>query len=120
MRSVCLLLSATLLLAGCYNDKEAILYPESACVPPVSPSYQTDLVPILSAHCTSCHSGSFASGNVLLDSYAEVKKYADNGKLMGTINWSSGYSPMPKNGNKLAKCHIATLQAWITAGALNN
>ena len=120
MRGRPVLLIILLFLAGCYNDKESILYPESACVPPTAPSYQADIVPILSQHCTSCHSGTFASGNVLLDSYAEVKKYTDNGQLMGTITWASGYSPMPKNGNKLPNCHVATLQTWIATGAPNN
>ncbi len=120
MRSRFAVILCVVVLTGCYDDKEIILYPESACTPPATPSYQTDVVPILSQHCSSCHAGGFASGNVLLDSYAEVKKYADNGKLMGTITWSSGYSPMPKNGNKLTNCHITTIQAWVTAGSLNN
>lgn len=119
LRFIFVLLLAILPMA-CYNDKEALLYPETNCTPPTSPSYQTDILPLLSQYCNSCHSGSFASGNVRLDSYTEVKKYADNGQLMGSINWSSGYSPMPKNGNKLSACKLGTIQAWVTAGALNN
>lgn len=106
--------------AGCYNDKETVLYAETACTPSAMPSYATEIVPILQLKCNNCHSGSFASGNILLDSYAEVKKYADNGKLLGTITWAPGYSPMPKNGNKLPGCQVATIQAWIVAGAPNN
>jgi hypothetical protein len=109
-----------LLLASCYNDKEVYLYPESSCTPPASPSYQTDVAPVMAQFCNSCHSGSFASGNVKLDSYTEVKKYADNGQLNGTITWASGYSPMPKNGNKLSSCNLGKIQAWIAAGAPNN
>lgn len=120
MRARALLLFSGLLMASCYNDKEAILYPETNCVPPATPSYQADVTPIMSQYCTSCHSGTFASGGVLLDSYPEVKKYVDNGKLIGSITWASGVSPMPKNGNKLSSCNIGKIQAWVTAGALNN
>lgn len=115
-----LIVFSLVLLAGCYNDKEYILYPETNCTPPTNPSYQTDIATIMTQHCVSCHAGNFASGNVILDSYTEVKKYADNGKLIGTITWASGYSPMPKNGNKLSSCHIQAIQAWVAAGALNN
>lgn len=119
LRVIIVLLLAILPMA-CYNDKEALLYPETNCTPPTAPSYQTDILPLLAQYCNSCHSGSFASGNVRLDSYNEVKKYADNGQLTGSINWSSGYSPMPKNGNKLSACKLGTIQAWVAAGALNN
>ena len=114
------ILISLLLLVGCYNDKEYILYPETNCTAPANPSFQADIAPVMTQHCVSCHAGGFASGNVILDSYTEVKKYADNGKLAGTITWASGFSPMPKNGNKLSSCHIQAIQAWIAAGALNN
>lgn len=114
------LIFLALLVTSCYNDKEIFLYPESNCTLPASPSYQTDVAPLLSQYCNSCHSGGFPSGNVILDSYPEVKKYVDNGQLVGTITWTSGFSPMPKNGNKLTNCNLSKIQAWVTAGAPNN
>jgi mono/diheme cytochrome c family protein len=109
-----------LLVSSCYYDKEAILYPETNCVPPATPSYQADVVPIMNQYCVSCHSGSFASAGVKLDSYPEVMKSVNNGQLMGTITWAAGYSPMPKNGNKLSACNIGKIEAWIAAGSPNN
>jgi len=120
MRLRAAVLFSFVLLIGCYNDKEYMLYPETNCTAPVNPSYQTDIAPVINQQCVSCHSGSFASGNVILDSYTEVKKYANNGKLVGTITWTSGFSQMPKNGNKLSSCHIQAIQVWIAAGAANN
>lgn len=105
---------------SCYNDKEAVLYPDTKCDPIVTSTYQGTVAPLMSQYCNACHSGSFPSAGILLDSHAELKKYVDNGRLMGSINWSSGYSAMPKNGNKLTSCNINKIQAWISAGALNN
>lgn len=120
MQSRFLLLIVLLFASACYNDKESILYPETNCAPPASPSYQADIAPLMSQYCTSCHSGSFASGGIKLDSYPEVMKYVTNNQLIGTITWASGYSPMPKNGNKLSSCNIGKIQAWISAGSPNN
>ena len=36
-----------------------------------------------------------AQGNVVIDTYAAIKIYADNGKLLGSLNHDSGYEPMP-------------------------
>lgn len=74
MRLLLLVLLSWVLLAGCYNDKEYILYPETNCTTLTNPSYQTDIATIMTQHCINCHSGSFASGNVMLDSCTEVKK----------------------------------------------
>lgn len=115
-RVIILLLS----LSACYNDKEIILYPESNCTTPTTAAYGADVVPLLNQHCNNCHTGSFASGGVRLDSYAEVKKYVDNGRLMGSIQWQSGFSAMPKNGTKLSSCNIGKIQVWIASGAANN
>jgi hypothetical protein len=49
-----------------------------------------------------------------------VQTVALNGKLFGAVNHSSGYSSMPKNGNKLPQCKIDEIRIWITNGALNN
>lgn len=120
MRILFIFASVLLLVNGCYYDKEAILYPETNCIPPASPSYQVDVAPVMIQYCVSCHSGNFASAGVKLDSYPEVIKYVNNGQLVGTITWASGYSPMPKNGNKLSSCNIGKIQAWIAAGSPNN
>jgi hypothetical protein len=105
---------------GCYNDKEMILYPDTNCTTAVAPTYSGTVAPIMAQYCNSCHSGAFPSGGVLTDTYSHLKPYVDNGRLMGSLQWASGYSPMPKNNSKLSNCNINNIQAWITAGALNN
>lgn len=41
-------------------------------------SYKTDIEPIMSANCTSCHNSNKASGGVNLSTYANVAKYASS------------------------------------------
>lgn len=108
------------LVVGCYYDRESILYPEAPCNLTITATYNAVVLPLIAAQCNSCHAGSFASAGIRLDSYAETKKYVDNSKLMGSIAHGPGFSPMPKGGSSLASCDIAKIQAWITAGALNN
>ncbi|MBS1543665.1 MAG: hypothetical protein JST14_08535 [Bacteroidetes bacterium] len=115
-----LLPAALILLTGCFYDVESVLYPDTGCAPVTTVSYSKDIVPILSQYCLSCHSGTFASGGIPLDTYTSVKRYADNGQLLGSVQWTSGYSPMPKNGNKLSSCKVGLIQKWIEAGAPNN
>ena len=67
-----------------------------------------------------CHSASSAMGSVNLDGYAQVKTYADNGKLYGVITHASGFSPMPKNSPKMSDCDIAIIKRWIDDGKQNN
>lgn len=109
-----------IILGGCYSDVESVLYPETNCSSITTSLYSADVIPILNNYCNSCHSGSFASGGIRLDGYNYVKVYVDNGKLMGSINWDGGFSPMPKDGSKLSPCNIDKIKTWIDSGAANN
>ena len=120
MKKLSVVLALTL-ATGCYYDNEETLYPGSnQCTVPDQSTYALHVKPILDLKCNSCHAGNFASGNIRLDSHAEVLKYVNNGSLMGSINQESNYSPMPKNAAKLSACQIQTIQQWIDTGAGNN
>ncbi len=120
-RASILLLLLLSSMTGCYYDKEELLYPGSAnCTVPANPSFNADVLPILNNRCNNCHSGSTPDGGIALTSYTEVMKSVNNGKLMGSITWASGYSPMPKNSSKMPSCEIQKIQLWIDQGALNN
>lgn len=109
-----------ILLGGCYYDLETTLYPDTNCTPPTSSTFAADVLPLLNTYCNGCHSGTYASAGIRLDQFDYVKAYVNNGKLMGSVNWTSGYSPMPKNGGKLSSCNIDKINIWINSGALNN
>lgn len=83
--------------------------------------YSAYIAPLMQNKCNGCHSGTASSGGgIALDSYAAVKAQVNNGKLWGSINFTSGYSAMPKGGQKMPTCDIDKVKAWINRGALNN
>ena len=79
----------------------------------VTISYKTDIEPIMSANCTSCHNANQASGGVNLSTYANVSKYASSS--LNAMNNGS----MPPSG-KLPSGTIQKLNCWISQGKLNN
>src|SRR5262249_45991938 len=76
-------------LTGCYYDVEEELYP-MACDTTAS-AYTASVQVILQANCYSCHSSSIAEGSVTLDSYANARTWAMNGRLSGAIRHDAGF-----------------------------
>lgn len=118
------LITATILVSSCYYDKEQLLYPDTVggrCDDTTgTASYTRKIVPILQQYCYSCHTGGFPSGNIQMGNYSADKVIAQNGKLYGSINHMSGFSPMPQSGGKLMSCQIAVIKKWIDEGMLDN
>ena len=113
-----ILLIATWIQEGATHDSCSMSTP---CDTTGTISYTTQVKPVLQTWCNGCHGGSAQAGaGIVLSSYTGVKTAVDNGSLMGSIKQSSGYSPMPKNGNQLSACNLATIQKWVDAGAPAN
>jgi hypothetical protein len=112
-----------LLIGSCYYDKEELLYPVdlNSC-DTSNVTYAVSISPIVSQYCTMCHGTSYATsgGGVKLDDYANLKTYAENGKLLGTIKHDTGFSPMPKGGGMINDCNILIIEKWINNGSPNN
>lgn len=83
-------------------------------------TYAAAVLPILQTSCIGCHSAASAGGGIDLSIYAQVKTYALNGRLFGSINHDPGYSPMPKGIAAMPTCQILQIKKWIDAGSLNN
>ncbi|RME13709.1 MAG: hypothetical protein D6799_07825 [Bacteroidetes bacterium] len=82
-------------------------------------TYTNTIKAIFDNNCIGCHNAYSPAGGYALDSYMGSKICAQSGRLMGSIQWLSGYSPMPKGGNKLSDCNIKKIQKWINAGMPN-
>jgi hypothetical protein len=117
---ICICIVGTLLSASaCYYDSEEELYGTVECnLNDIT--YTTAVLPIIEDNCYACHNASANFGNVTLEGHAQLKKYVDNGQLLGAIKHESGFSAMPKNLAKLLDCEIEKIEAWVDAGALNN
>lgn len=111
-------LALTLSFGGCYSDNEEDLYLGSSTCDLTNVTYSTTVAPIFAAYCNSCHNSNNLSGNIATDSYTAV--VANMSRIKGAINHTSGYSPMPQNGNKLSDCELSKIDTWITQGMPNN
>lgn len=107
-------------LSACYYDKEEELYPPVTQCDTSKVGYQATIVPLMKANCNACHNASAPSAGIATDNYQGVKTIALSGKLYGSIAHLSGYSPMPKGGNKLSDCDIKRVKIWIDSGAPEN
>ena len=104
---------------GCYYDVEEELYGTLAC-DTLDVTYSNTVLPLLESKCYSCHDAANNFGNVTLEGYTNLKTYVDNGRFLGAIRWTSGFSPMPKNQSKLLECDIQKIEVWVNNGAPNN
>lgn len=110
-----------LLAAGCYWENIETVFPESESCDTLDVSFATDVVPIFEVNCYSCHSNAnapdFGSG-LSLEDYEDVS--AASAQIVGAINHSNGFKPMPQGQEKLDSCQIRTVESWINQGSLNN
>lgn len=82
--------------------------------------YSTAIQPLIQNKCVGCHNSASLGGGIDLSSYAAVKVVALNGKLFGSVNWSAGFSAMPKGSAKSPDCEIQQIKKWVDAGSPNN
>ena len=111
-----------LLLNSCNYDNEESLYGVSDCDTNFV-SFEMDINPIISSHCTTCHSDPSPSAGLALETYEQIKSSALNGSYSGMINRieKPEGTPlgMPPN-YRLELCQIQMIKAWVEQGALNN
>ncbi|MEY3350926.1 MAG: hypothetical protein RIQ50_1037 [Bacteroidota bacterium] len=108
-------------LSSCYYDKADLIYPQPTTCDTATVTYTGTIAPIMNASCNACHGGAAAAGaGIKLDTYAGVKPWVDNGRLLNSLLHNGQASPMPKGGSKLDACTINKVGAWIRKGSLNN
>ncbi|MEQ1798403.1 MAG: hypothetical protein ABL872_10635 [Lacibacter sp.] len=120
LKNCLLILSAAVFFSSCYYDKEEKIYGIAPC-DTSNIKYSVQIVSTISTNCLRCHGGTATSGGgIQLSDYNIVKGLAQNGKLIGALTHSAGFSPMPKDGPQLSECRIAEIRTWIRNGALAN
>lgn len=119
MKKIILSITIISLLSSCYYDNEEVLYPNNGNCDTINVTYTNTIQPIMSQSCTGCHGSFSPSGGIDLTTYSLVRASAEDGSLLGTMAFQSGYSPMPKGGNKVSDCTLNKIQAWINKGYPN-
>ena len=107
-------------LSSCINKKQEVIV--APVCDTLSVSYSKTIVPILRDNCYSCHGGSQPSSNIHLDTYADIKNYAQMpGQLLMRMIRQKGASPMPlPPAKKLDDCQLNQIGAWINTGCPEN
>lgn len=115
-----ILLLFTVLINACTWNNEEDLYPQATPCDTLDVSYADDIAPIMNQYCNSCHNPAFSAGGIITDSYNELKKYAADSSLVGSVKHEANYSPMPQGMPKLDSCDIKLIEAWVNQGTKNN
>ncbi len=106
-------------LGSCSSDNEEDLFDNDIC-DTENVSYADFIAPTMQTFCNSCHSAAAPSSGIITATYEGLKVVALDGRLVGSINHESGFSPMPQSQPKLQECVRLKIQAWVEDGALNN
>jgi mono/diheme cytochrome c family protein len=75
-------------------------------------NYKEHIQPIMVKYCVSCHSSSLKLGGYDLSTYVGTLVPAKSGKLLGSVQHSTGYSPMPSASLFISNCEIQLIKRW--------
>lgn len=109
-----------LLVFACKHSPDEIAKPVITLCDSVNVSFNRSVNPVFQSKCVSCHNSTTAGGNIDLSKYSDIARVALSGQLMGSIEHKSGFSPMPKNADKLTVCDIAQIRKWIADTTFTN
>ena len=85
----------------------------------ISPTYTTDVKPILDASCakSGCHDAITVQNGVDLSNYATASVISQEPRFLGVIQHQAGFPQMPFDGAKLPGPQIRTLKCWVENGS---
>jgi len=110
------ILGSTLLFAACGDDEE-MMDPMDTCET-ADLTYTNFAASLINGSCAvvGCH-GEGTTSTFPMNDYTTTNAAVGFGRILGAVNHSPGFSPMPKGGAKLSDCNIDKLTAWINDGA---
>jgi len=92
--------------------------------PAAAPTFERDVLPILSSHCLPCHGGIHQKGGLDLRTAASALAGGDGGKVIvpgdpkASELWKAVEAgTMPKGAIKVSEAHQEVIRAWIGGGA---
>lgn len=100
-------------LQSCKNSHTIPQLPDTLHI-----GYNEFIKTIIDKNCVKCHATGNTSGYVNLDSYENVKPYAVNGNLYGSIQHLDGSVAMPIGAPKLDSNDLFLVRKWIDDGIL--
>jgi hypothetical protein len=112
-----LIISLQILSSSCTKTKAKMQEPP-APVETCAPHYLTEIRPFIISRCavSNCHVANFPFGN--FDSYDDLKKRIDNGRLQ-TLVFEQKLMP-PPGAIQLTEQELSLLKCWMDNGAPEN
>lgn len=110
---------ALLCVASCSSDNEEDLFGDDIC-DTTDVSYAEFIAPTMQTFCNACHGTVAPSAGIITATYEGLREVALDGRLVGSINHESGFSPMPQGQPMLQECIRLKIQAWVLDGAEDN
>jgi len=109
-----MLIVVILLTTGCYNHKEDLLYPQSACSG-VDAKYTANVEPLIQSRCgkESCHNATSTNSGGPFTNYDEIKSKAALIKNAVTTGFMPQDFPLTSGQIKIITC-------WVDSGAPKN
>lgn len=121
MKNLIVIFFVIIFLFSCNYDNEESLYGIYDCDTNFV-SFEMDIYPIISSHCTMCHGGPSPSAGLSLETYAQIYQSATepyNG-IIDRISRPEGDPLMMPGSYRIPQCQIDKIVAWVEQGALNN
>lgn len=91
---------------------------------PTAPVFETDILPVLNAHCLQCHGGVHQRNGLDLRTLPALLKGGQSGAVVvpgrpeDSLLWQKlRTDAMPKTDNKVSEADKKRIRAWIEAGA---
>ena len=102
-------------LAGCYYDKEELLYPATTDCATINARFSTQIAPLIETRCAilGCHDASSGNAGGPFTNYTQIQFKAVNIKAQV----QSGAMPQ---GSSLTAAEKALISCWVNSGAPNN
>lgn len=115
IRKTSFALALVFLLAGCYYDKEELLYPEPSDCSTINAKFSTQVAPLIQTRCaiSGCHDASSGNAGGPFTNYTLISAKAAN--IKGQVR--SGAMPQ---GSSLTAAEIQLISCWVDSGAPNN
>ena len=116
-------------VAACAAGAFAVLLTAAGAAqqePAAPPDYARDIVPIVEANCLRCHNSVEREGGLVLDNYEDMMRGGDTGVAIAAGHAESSAliaqverreKPFMPPKSVLGPREVATLRAWIDAGA---